>query len=252
MTIVDPATGWFEIAQVPIFDIVWKDNDIIDTWDKSALDKSLARISQLFNQVWLSRYPRPNKVVFDNGSEFKKNFILLLKDFSIKPTLTTIKNPQSNAVIECIHQVIDSMIKTQPLEDQVLDYINPFGEFLASIAWAMRSSYHRTLEATPAQLVIGRDMIFNIQTVVYWDLLCKRKQSQVDFDNMRENKRRVAFDYKVGQKVYLINTDIQRKCQAPHEGPYEITDVFTNGTVRIQKGISNEHLNIRRITPHFE
>jgi hypothetical protein len=56
----------------------------------------------------------------------------------------------------------------------------------------------------------------------------------------------------VGQKVYLINTDIKDKCQAPYEGPYEITDVFTNGTVRIQKGISNEQVNIRRITPHFE
>jgi transposase InsO family protein len=134
MTMVDPATGWFEIAQVPVFDIVWKDNDSIDTRDKSALDKSSARISQLFNQVWLSRYPRPNKVVFDNGSEFKKNFVPLLKDFSIKPTLTTIKNPQSNAVVERVHQVIDSMIKTQQLEDQVLDYVDPFGEFLASIA----------------------------------------------------------------------------------------------------------------------
>jgi hypothetical protein len=129
-----------------------------------------------------------------------------------KPTATTIKNPQSNAVVERIHQVIDSMIRTQQLEDQVLDYVDPFGEFPASIAWAIRSSYHRMLEATPAQLVFGRNMIFNIKTVVNWDLIRKRKQSQVDFDNSRENKRRVAYDYKVGQKVYLINTDIKRKC----------------------------------------
>jgi hypothetical protein len=91
---VDPATGcWFEVAQVPIFDIIWEDDDTIYTRDKSALDKSSARISQLFNQVWLSWYLRPNKVVFDNWSEFKKNFVLLLKDFSIKPTATIIKNP---------------------------------------------------------------------------------------------------------------------------------------------------------------
>ena len=96
-------------------------------------------------------------------------------------------------------------------------------------------------------------MIFNIKTVVNWNIICKRKQSQVDFDNQRENKCRVAYDYKVDQRVYLINTDIKRKCQAPHEGPYEITgDVFTNGTVRIQKGISNKCVNIRHITPHFD
>jgi hypothetical protein len=57
----------------------------------------------------------------------------------------------------------------------------------------------------------------------------------------------------VSQKVYLINTNIKHKCQAPHEGPYEITDVIMNRTVQIQKGISNERVDItRRITPHFE
>ena len=34
-------------------------------------------------------------------------------------------------------------------------------------------------------------------------------------------------------------------------GPYPITEVYTNGTVRIQKGIVNERVNIRRLTPHF-
>jgi hypothetical protein len=39
-------------------------------------------------------------------------------------------------------------------------------------------------------------MIFNIKTMVNWDLVRKRKQSQVDFDNAtRENKRRIAYDY---------------------------------------------------------
>ena len=66
MTFLDPATGWFEIAEVP------------------AIDRSSARISNLFDDVWLSRYPRPNKVIFDNGSEFKKDFLPLLKDMAIK------------------------------------------------------------------------------------------------------------------------------------------------------------------------
>ena len=46
-----------------------------------SIDKSSARISQIFNIVWLSRYPRPSKVIFDNGSEFKKDFVPLLKEF---------------------------------------------------------------------------------------------------------------------------------------------------------------------------
>ena len=49
------------------------------------IDKSSARDSQLFNKTWLYIYPRPRKVVFDNGSEFKQDFTTLLKDLYIKP-----------------------------------------------------------------------------------------------------------------------------------------------------------------------
>ena len=55
MAFIDPNTGWFEIEELP------------------STDKSSDHISRLFNQTWLDRYPRPQKVQFDNGSEFKKN-----------------------------------------------------------------------------------------------------------------------------------------------------------------------------------
>ena len=50
------------------------------------VDKLSVRISQCFSSnLWLSRYPRPiEQVVYDNGSEFKKDFQPLIKDF-IKP-----------------------------------------------------------------------------------------------------------------------------------------------------------------------
>jgi hypothetical protein len=39
---------------------------------------------------------------------------------------------------------------------------NPFDLFLQSTSWAIRSTYHTTLQATACQLVFGRDMIHNI------------------------------------------------------------------------------------------
>ena len=68
MTFLDPVTGWFEIAEVPQYLV--KDTKTDEF--RESIDKSLARISQIFNNVWLSRYPTPSKVIFDNGSEFKK------------------------------------------------------------------------------------------------------------------------------------------------------------------------------------
>lgn len=80
MTLLDLATGWFEIIQVPRFNI-----DDVNNGNREVIDKTSARTSQLFNQVWLSKYPRLKEVVFNNGSEFKKDFLPLLKDFAIKP-----------------------------------------------------------------------------------------------------------------------------------------------------------------------
>ena len=247
MTFVDPATGWFEIAQVPLFSM-----DEVKANNVEYIDKTSARISQIFNQVWLSRYPRPVRVIFDNGSEFKKDFVPLLRDFDIKHVCTTIKNPQANAPVERIHQVVRNMLLTRDLNNQVFDYIDPWGENLSSIAWAIRASFHSTLNATPAQLVFGRDIIFNIASIVDWRNITARKQKQIERDNVRENSRRIDFNYQVGQQVFVKNTDIARKLDNPKYGPYEITDVFTNGTVRIQKGSVNERINIRRIEPFFE
>ena len=146
MTMVAPATGWFEIAQVPYYSI-----DNIDNNSDNYIDKSSARISQLFNQFWLSRYPRPKEVVFDNGSEFKMHFMRLLKDFDIKPRPTTVENPQGNSLVERIHQVVHDMIRTKELDKLVFDYVDPWGEVLSSVAWAIRALYHSTLQATSAQ-----------------------------------------------------------------------------------------------------
>jgi len=40
--------------------------------------------------------------------------------------------------------------------------------------------------------------------------------------------------------------------ESPTEGPYNIIEVYSNGTVQIQRGIMQERLNIRRIKPFKE
>ena len=114
MTFVDPATNWFEIAEIT--------------------DKTSTRISQIFNNTWLSWYPRPRKVIFDNGNEFKKDFSPLLRDFSIKNSPTFIKNPQANSVLERVYQVLGNMLRKQNLQKYDFDDIDPWSELLYSVA----------------------------------------------------------------------------------------------------------------------
>ena len=94
-------------------------------------------------------------------------------------------------------------------------------------------------------------MMFNISSLVNWKELSIRKQHLVDKANLRENNKRIDYDYKIGQQVYIIADGIQRKLNSPKSGPFEIIDVYTNGTVRIQRGTVVERINIRRLEPHF-
>ena len=144
------------------------------------------------------------------------------------------------------------MLLTTNLKEKTFDFIDPFGSTLASVAWAVCASHNSATDATPAQLVFGRDMIFNLQTLVNWKEISQRKQSQIDKANLRENHKRIDYDYQPGQKVYILKDGIFRKLDSPKMGPFCITDVFTNGTVCIQHGSANEHINIRRLEPHFE
>ena len=74
----------------------------------------------------------------------------------------------------------------------------------------------------------------------------------MDKANLRENQNRVDYDYQVGQQVYVIRDGIFCKLDGPKLGPFPITDIYTNGTVRIQRGSVNERINIRWLEPHFE
>jgi hypothetical protein len=98
---------------------------------------------------------------------------------------------------------------------------------------ATRSTYHTTLQATPCQLMFGRDMIHNIAFRVNWGRIQKRKQDIINKSNQRENKSRIPYEYKVGDQVLLETPGILRKLSTPLTIPYPVRNVYKNGTIRI-------------------
>ena len=87
---INLTTGWFKIFEILMYDL-----DEVTNVNGEYVYKSSAGVSQLFNNTWLCRYPRLQKAVLDNRSKFKQYFNPLLKEFNIKPALTTIKKPTS-------------------------------------------------------------------------------------------------------------------------------------------------------------
>ena len=124
-----------------------------------SIDKALARSSRLFNKTWLNRYPRPEKVLFNNDSEFKKGFIPLLEDFSVKPKPTTINKPQSNTILERVHQVVGDMLRTHNLNECEFVEIGPLGPILQNVAYAIHTIHHMTSRSSSVQLSFGRDVL---------------------------------------------------------------------------------------------
>ena len=54
ITMINPATGWFEMAKTP--------------------NKTAAEIADITKKTWFTCYPLPQRIVFDCGTEFMAEF----------------------------------------------------------------------------------------------------------------------------------------------------------------------------------
>ena len=108
----------------------------------------------------------------DNRAEFSKEFRIVSTDYGVKIKNATLKNPQANGVLKCIHLVICNMLQAKNLAKLDVPEDDPWTDILVSVPYAVRSTYHTTLQATPAQLIFGRDMIYPLEYVAEWDIRC--------------------------------------------------------------------------------
>jgi hypothetical protein len=138
-------------------------------------------------QAWLSRYPRCCYIIYDNGSEFKLNFENLSVTYGIKRKPTMVKNPQVNAILECLHQVLAQMLRTAELDMAKTVTPNDVDVFLDNAAWAVCSTYHTIFKASPDVAIFGRDMLFDISFIANWNKIGDYRQGQTDLNTAREN-----------------------------------------------------------------
>jgi hypothetical protein len=208
---IDPATSWFEIVELPTVaqkttvTPAGKGKKVtFDKYTKVAephFDKSSAQISNLVYKTWFSRYPRCRYIMYNNGSKFKLHFQSLCDTYGIKRKPTSVKNPHAIAILECIHAVLGNMLRTSKLDMAKLVKASDINVFLSDAAWAIRSTYHTVLKASPGAAMFGRDMLFDILFISDWQKIGEHMQRLTDLNNVHENKGRIDYDYKVGQKA---------------------------------------------------
>ena len=236
LTMIDPATGWFDIVEIP--------------------EKSADQVANALEFQWLTRYPLPTEIVMDRGSEFAAEVKEALKnDYGIVRKLITSRNPQANSIIERVHKTIHNMVRVHQIRTKAdLDANFGWTGILSAVRRAVISTVHTTLRATPTQLVFGRDAILNVSFQADWNYIKERKQRLILQNNKRENATRKDHVYTVGDHV-MISQDTNRKHGSdPYKGPYTVTQINDNGTVQLTKAATNggavsQTWNIRNIYP---
>ena len=234
MTMIDPATGLLEIAEIK--------------------RKSADVVANIAETTWFTRYPWPEKVINDRGREFMAEFATMIKqDYNVKHKLITTRNPAANAIIERVHQTIGNMIRTFQVQNvEVSDEDFSWTGILQAVSFAIRSTVHTTIRATPMQLVFGRDAILPVRHVADWKYIHDRKQSSINKNNTKENLSRKPYDYTVGQMVLLKNAQSTKFGTDTYGGPYTITSLNTdNGTVKMKRNNVTDTFNLRNIVPYY-
>ncbi len=142
---MDPTFSWFEIAELRV---------VTQLRRQTINGKELLIANKIFDKT--------------NRSEFKLYFKYLCKSYGIKRKPITVKNPQANCILESLHQVLRQMLR--PSEINMADSVTPndVDIFLDNVAWAICSTYHTVLKASPGAAIFGRDMLFDIPFMADW------------------------------------------------------------------------------------
>ena len=132
--------------------------------------------------MWvLTKHPWPTKIILDWGTGFTKEVIEMIeKDYRITRQPITTRNPQANSILERAHQTISNILRTFQVNNSKLDLDEPWSKILSAIIFAMQSMVHTTTQATPMQLVFGRDAIMNLTFDANWHLIKMEKQEAIN------------------------------------------------------------------------
>ena len=230
LTAIDVFTGWVEI--IPI------------------TTKVSGVIRDIFTWEWLRHYPRPSRVIFDQGGEFDcQEFYIMLTLWYVKPTPITAKNPRANAIVERMHRVLGDMLRVQLVSRHPKE--NPVQDLTSAAAYALRATVHGVTQFTPSQLVFSKDMILRTNMTANVELVRQRREAAIQVNNARENRRSIKHTYNIGDKILILAQSMDPKLKL-HQGPYRVEGFDkATGTLHIKRKNYVEPINIRTVRPYW-
>jgi hypothetical protein len=91
------------------------------------------------------------------------------------------------------------MLRTSKLDMAETVKPSDIDVFISDAAWAICSTHHTLLKASPGAAIFGQDMLFDIPFIADWQKIGEHRQKLTDLNNAHENEGRIDIAYKVGQ-----------------------------------------------------
>ena len=225
-------------------------------------DKTAETVGTALFERWLCRHGLPLEIISDQGKEFCNEVVDKLLDLmNIKKTKTAPYHPQTNAHCEVINKTIAQYLKTQ-VDKTTLNW----ELYIAPMAFAYNTSFHRSIKSTPLKItfgveartpdfdqkkIYGEDLPTEMfQRLWYCQNLARQNATEAEEKAITRNtinpdKKLMPRSFKVGDLVLLKIKDLKkdRKLCEEWKGPYIVTQVNDNSTAKIKtKFGKHEHL----------
>jgi hypothetical protein len=81
------------------------------------------------------------------------------------------------------------MLRTSELDMAESVKASDINVFLSDAAWAVSSTYHTVLKASPGAAILGRDMLFDIPFIADWQKIGEYRQRLTDCSNTHEKQK---------------------------------------------------------------
>ncbi len=93
---------------------------------------------------------------------------------------------------------------------------NDVDVFFDNATWAIHTTYHIVLKASPGAAIFGCDMLFDIPFIANWNKIVDYWQRQTNLNMACMNSTQVDYDDKAGNKVLMRQDGILRKAESPY------------------------------------
>ena len=200
------------------------------------------------DQVPFCCHPWPEVIIYDNRTEFIGcNFQELLKRYSIKDKLTTVKNLQVNSLVKYFQCPLDGQLWTMVLFSKKAIFMKIWTLWSKKQLMQYEQLSHQTHHLLHHNLHLDVTLSFANK----WWLIgivsnnfAKLKMKRT----MQKKTRNVKHTFHMRDLVLFFiavyESHTKHKLQSPNEGPHPITDIFTNRTVSIRFSHANKIVSI--------